>query len=77
MFKTKNLWLCVLIHAIFDFGGLLTSIYVKQEEKILSVAIGDPWQSKLFWVLTIVVGALCAGHVVYSLLKLDKKYVSE
>ena len=77
MFKTKNIWLCVLVHAIFDFGGLLTSIFIKEDNKILSFAIGDPWLSPVFWILTIVVGALCAGHCVYALIKLEKDYVSK
>ena len=77
MFKSKNIWLCVLIHAIFDFGGLLTSIYVKEENQILSIAIGDPWVDPVFWILTIAMGVLCAGHIVYTLLKLEKDYVSE
>ena len=64
--KTKNIWLCVLIHAIFDFGGLL----------IVYLGVGNPWDT-LFWILTFVGGALCAGHVVYTLLKLEKGYVSE
>ena len=77
MFKTKNIWLCVLVHAIFDFGGLLTSVYVKEEGTISSIAIGDPWMSPVFWILTIVMGVLCAGHCVYTLLKFEKDYVSE
>ena len=77
MFKTKNIWLCVLAHAIFDFGGLLTSAFVEEDNKLLSIAVGDPWESPIFWVLTIVMGVLCAGHCVYSLLKLEKDYVSE
>ena len=65
MLKTKNIWLCVLIHALFDFGGLL----------IVHLGIGNPWDT-VFWILTFVGGALCAGHMVYSLLKLEKGYVS-
>ena len=65
MIKTKNIWLCVLIHALFDFGGLL----------IVHLGIGNPWDT-VFWILTFVGGALCAGHMVYSLLKLEKGYVS-
>ena len=64
--KTKNIWLCVLIHALFDFGGLL----------IINLGIGNPWDT-IFWILTFVGGALCAGHCVYTLLKLEKGYVSE
>ena len=65
MLKTRNVWLCVLIHALFDFGGLL----------IVHLGVGNPWDT-IFWILTFVGGALCAGHVVYSLLKLEKSYVS-
>ena len=65
MIKTKNIWLCALIHALFDFGGLL----------IVHLGIGNPWDM-VFWILTFVGGALCAGHMVYSLLKLEKGYVS-
>ena len=65
MLKTKNIWLCVLIHTIFDFGGLL----------IVHIGIGNPWDT-VFWILTFVGGALCAGHIVYTLLKLEKGYVS-
>lgn len=64
--KTKNIWLCILIHAIFDFGGLI----------IIQIGIGNPWDT-LFWILTIVGGVLCAGHIIYTLIKLEKDYVSE
>ena len=66
MIKTNSIWLCVLIHALFDFGGLL----------IINLGVGNPWDT-IFWILTFVGGALCAGHVVYTLLKLEKGYVSE
>lgn len=65
MLKTKNIWLCILIHALFDFGGLL----------ILEIGIGNPWDT-LFWILTIVSGVLCAGHIIFTLIKLEKDYVS-
>ena len=64
--KLNNLWLCVLIHAIFNFGGLLV---------VNDIAIGNP-HDLVFWILTIVSGVLCAGHVIYSLIKLEKDYVS-
>ena len=66
MLKLKNIWLCMLIHAIFDFGGLL----------IINVGSGNPWDV-MFWILTITSGVLAAGHIIYSLLKLDYNYVSE
>ena len=66
MLKGGNVWLCVLIHALFDFGGLL----------IIQIGAGNPWDL-VFWILTIVSGVLCAGHIMYSLLKLERNYVSE
>ena len=63
--KTKSVWPCVIIHAVFDFGGLIT-------EKI---AYGMPWDLS-FWILTILCDILCAGHIIVSLIKLDRKYVS-
>ena len=66
MLKLNNLWLCVLIHAIFNFGGLLV---------VNDIAIGNP-HDLIFWVLTIFSGVLSAGHVIYSLIKLEKDYVS-
>ena len=62
--KTKNIWLCIVIHALFDFGGLL----------IIHIGVGDPWDL-VFWILTIISGLLCTGHVIYSLIKLEKDYV--
>ena len=63
--KTRSLWLCCLIHFIFDVGGLL----------IIHIGSGSPWDT-VFWILTIVSGLLCAGHIIYSLIKLEKDYVS-
>lgn len=65
MLKLNNLWLCFLIHALFDFGGLL----------IIHIGSGNAWDTT-FWILTIVSGLLCAGHIIYSLIKLDRNYVS-
>ena len=66
LIKTKNIWLCMLIHAIFDFGGLL----------IIQIGSGNPWDL-WFWILTIAGGVLCAGHIIVTLLRLEKDYVSE
>ncbi len=63
--RTRNIWLCILIHAIFDFGGLL----------IIQIGGGNPWDT-LFWILTIAGGVLCAGHIIFTLIKLEKDYVS-
>ena len=65
MLKGHNIWLCVLIHTIFNFGGLV----------IYNIGSGDPWDN-VFWILTIVSGVLCAGHIIFTLIKLEKDYVS-
>ena len=65
LMKTQNVWLCIIVHAIFDFGGLLTS----------HIAFGDPWDA-VFWILTIACGILCAGHIIVSLINLERKHVS-
>lgn len=65
IFKTRNIWLCVIIHAVFNFGGLLTAY----------IARGEPWDL-VFWILTAVCGILCAAHVVFTLYKLEKQNVS-
>ena len=66
MLKLNNIWLCFIIHAIFDFSGLI----------IIHIGSGNAWDT-VFWILTIVSGLLCAGHVIYSLIKLEKNYVPE
>ena len=63
--KTKNVLIPIVIHALFDFGGLLTA----------GIAIGNPWDV-VFWILTISCGILCAGHIIVSLINLDRKDVS-
>ena len=65
MLKLGNIWLCFVVHAIFDFGGLL----------VIHIGSGDPWDMT-FWILTIVSGVLVAGHVIYSLIRLDRNYAS-
>jgi len=64
--KTKNIVICIVVHAIFDFGGLIEAY---------EMGSGIAWDIA-FWVATIVSGVLCAGHVMYSLIKLDKDYAS-
>lgn len=53
LLKTGSLWVCVLLHALFDFGGLL----------VPTLGGGVAWDGT-FWLLTAVVGVLCAGHIV-------------
>ena len=50
--RTKSVWWCVLLHAVFDFGGLLTG----------TVAVGN-CHDTVFWILTAAAGVLCFAHL--------------
>ena len=60
--KNRNIWLCVFIHALFDFGGMLVEYLGKGNV-----------HDTLFWVLTSVFGVLCAIHIILNALKLNKR----
>lgn len=60
--KTGNLWLCAVLHSLFDFGGLL----------ILSLGEGNA-QDAVFWILTVVVGVLCGVHILLTALKENRR----
>lgn len=60
--KTGDIWLCVIIHAAFDFGGNLIT-------ELGTGAFQDLW----FWIFTAVAGVICFIHVLYYLLKEDGK----
>lgn len=60
--RTKNIWLCVAVHALFDVGGLL----------VADLGSGAP-QDAVFWVLTAVAGVLCALHIAISAYRLQKQ----
>lgn len=62
LLKTKNVWLCILLHALFDFGGFFVS----------DLGTGNP-QDLTFWILTIVVGILCTAQMIITLIKIMKK----
>lgn len=66
MLKANNVWLCIIIHALFDFGGLLA----------FEIADGNPWDNVIFWILTIVCGVLCAGHIIYTLINMERKHAA-
>ena len=56
MLRTENIWLCVIVHALFDIGGMIVT------------DLGNgPFQDMTFWILTIVAGLLCAVHILLSL----------
>lgn len=56
MLKTENIWLCVIVHAVFDVGGTI----------VADLGSGS-FQDTTFWILTAVFGLLCAVHIILSL----------
>lgn len=58
LLRTGNVWICVLFHAAFDFGGLL---------------VGDlghgAFQDIYFWIFTAIAAVLCTVEVLGYLLK--------
>ncbi len=60
--KTQNLWICVILHTLFDFGGFIVG----------DLGTGAP-QDTTFWILTIVTGVLCAVHIIVTLVKIVRK----
>lgn len=60
--KTRNIWLCAFIHALFDFGGMLVDYLGRGNVHDL-----------VFWILTAVFGVMCAVHIIVNALKLNKK----
>lgn len=60
--KMGSVWYCVILHALFNFGGMFT---------FMGVAYGIPWDT-VFWILTIVFGLLCAGHIIVTLINMEK-----
>ena len=62
MLKTKNIWLCVIVHAVFDVGGTI----------VYDLGSGA-FQDMTFWILTAVAGALCAVHVILSLIRIARR----
>ena len=63
MLKTKNVWLCIIIHAVFDIGGM-----------IVTDLGGGTFQDTAFWILTAVIGLLCAVHILLSLKPIIAEY---
>ncbi len=63
---TGNIWLCILVHFLFDIGGTIVTDLGR-----------GPFQDTLFWILTAVAGALCAVHIVVTFVRLRKKNSKE
>ena len=61
LLKTKNIWLCMIVHFVFDIGGTIVTALGRGE-----------FQDTVFWILTAVVGAACAVHIVFACIKMIK-----
>ena len=66
MLKTKNIWLCIIIHALFDVGGTI----------VTDLGSG-PFQDTAFWILTAVFGVLCAVHIILSLKQIHSRFYND
>ena len=62
LLKTKNIWLCIITHALFDFGGTI----------VTDLGSGV-FQDTVFWILTAIAGVLCAVHIIWSLIRIIKE----
>ena len=60
---TKNIWLCIIVHFVFDIGGAII--------KDLGSG-GYKAQDLTFWILTAVAGVICAAHIIVTLIRLMK-----
>lgn len=58
---TGNVWLCVIVHFLFDVGGTI----------VTDLGYGS-FQDTIFWVLTAVIGTLCAVHIILTFVYLEK-----
>ena len=60
--KTKNIYFCILVHSVFDFGGFIINI------------LGEgSFQDMWFWILTIVCGVFCGIHILFTSIKIEKQ----
>lgn len=60
--KMGSVWYCVFFHALFNFGGMIT---------LFGFASGNPWDT-VFWILTVISGLLCAGHIIVTLINMER-----
>lgn len=62
LFKTANIWICVLLHAVYDFGGNLTP----------TLATGARWDTATV-ILTAVLAVATTAFYVIAFIKMDPK----
>lgn len=58
---TGNVWLCILVHFLFDVGGTI----------VADLGHGPVWDTP-FWILTAAAGILCAVHIAVTFVRLNK-----
>ncbi len=63
LFKTRNLWLCVLLHATFDFGGMLLDSRV-------GLGTGRIWNVPTI-IITVVLAVATTAYLVWQFFRLD------
>lgn len=63
---TRNVWLCVITHFVFDIGGLI----------VTDLGHGV-FQDMTFWILTAVVGVVCAAYIVVTTVLMIKRQNAE
>lgn len=66
LFRTANLWLCIAIHAIFNFCGAL----------VPTCGQGQAWDTFTV-VLTVIVSVLVTVYMIFAFIKTDLKKVDE
>ena len=62
MLVTNNIWLAVVVHALFDVGGTIVTY----------LGVGN-FQDLGFWILTCACGFICFVCVLITLIRLDKQ----
>lgn len=60
LIKTKNIWFCVIIHAVYDFGG-----YFMQ-----TLGAGTWWDTPTV-IITVILSVLVAIYVIIALIRLE------
>lgn len=61
LIKTNDIWLCVILHAAFDFGG-----------NIVTELGTGAFQDLCFWIFTAVAGSVCFAYILFFLIKDDR-----
>ncbi|HBN12323.1 MAG TPA: hypothetical protein DD415_01760 [Clostridiales bacterium] len=66
LLKTDNIWLCVILHALFNVGG-----------NLVAETGSGRFQDTCFWILTAIAGVICLVYILDYLIKLDREKSDE